>query len=417
MSNTTDNTTVETVDMDINQILNIGDSVMLPSNGDEPEKNNIFSRGKQDLSFLDGPTKSEDKPAATTAATSTETSTTPAPPPVSKSELDAMLDDDSDEEVTTGSTKSTGRKNGLVELTSKLIEKKLLVPFDDDKPIDKYTLQDFEELIEANFSHKEQELGGRISNDFYESLPPEFQYAAEYVSKGGTDLKGLFRTLAQVEEVRQMDPANEGDAKHISRSYLQATNFGTPDEIEEQITEWEDANQLENKASKFKPKLDAMTERQVQYKLAQQGEMQRQQDAQMKHYMDNIYKTLEPGDLNGLKLDRKTQNLLFTGLVQPNYQSASGNPTNLLGHLLEKHQYIQPRHDLVAEALWLLADPEGYKAKVRENTKKEVVADTVRKLKSEQSNKMSSYSDEQPEEAKSKNSFKIPRNGGGFFKR
>jgi hypothetical protein len=414
MSNTADNTTVETVDMDINQILNIGDSVMLPSTTEDAEKKNIFSRGKEDLSFLDKPAK-EEVPASTT--TPADSATTPAATPVSKSELDDMLNEDPDEDTVTGSTKSTGRKNGLVELTSKLIEKNLLVPFDDDKPIDKYTLQDFEELIEANFNHKEQELGGRISNQFFESLPPEFQYAAEYISKGGTDLKGLFKTLAQVEEVRQMDPSDEGDAKHISRSYLQATNFGTTEEIEEQITEWEDANQLENKASKFKPKLDAMTERQVQYKLAQQAEMQKQQDVQMKYYMDNIYKTLEPGELNGLKLDRKTQNLLFTGLVQPNYQSASGNPTNLLGHLLEKHQYIEPRHDLVAEALWLLADPEGYKARVRENTKKEVVADTVRKLKSEQSNKIASYADEQPEEQKSRGGAKLSRNTGGFFKR
>lgn len=415
MSNTTDTTTVETVDMDLNQILNIGDSVMLPTATDEPEKKNIFSRGKEDLSFLDKPVTKTDEPAAPAAKTD-DPSTNPAPV-VSKTELDQMLNEDVDDDATPGTSKSTGRKNGLVELTSKLIEKNLLVPFDDEKPIDKYTLQDFEELIEANFNHKEQELGGRISNQFFESLPPEFQYAAEYVSKGGTDLKGLFRTLAQVEEVRQMDPSDENDAKHISRSYLQATNFGTPDEIEEQITEWEDANQLENKASKFKPKLDAMTERQVQYKLAQQEEMQRQQQAQMKMYMDNIYKTLEPGELNGLKLDRRTQNLLFTGLVQPNYQSASGNQTNLLGHLLEKHQYIEPRHDLVAEALWLLADPEGYKAKVRENTKKEVVADTVRKLKSEQSNKISSHTDDQVDDNKSRGGFKIPRNTGGFFKR
>jgi len=413
MSNTTDNTTVETVDMDLNQILNIGDSVMLPASTDEPEKKNIFSRGKEDLSFLDKPvTKSE-----TETTTSADPATTPAPAPVSKSELDQMLNEDADDDSTAGPSKSTGRKNGLVELTSKLIEKNLLVPFDDEKPLDKYTLQDFEELIEANFNHKEEELGGRISNQFFEALPPEFQYAAEYVSKGGTDLKGLFRTLAQVEEVRQMDPADENDAKHISRSYLQATNFGTPDEIEEQITEWEDANQLENKASKFKPKLDVMTERQVQYKLAQQAEMQKQQQAQMKHYMDNVYKTLEPGELNGLKLDRRTQNLLFTGLVQPSYQSASGNPTNLLGHLLEKYQYVEPNHGLIAKVLWLLADEQGYESKVRENNKKEVIAETVRKLKSEQSNKISSHIDEQVDDNKSRGSFKIPRNTGGFFKR
>jgi hypothetical protein len=63
------------------------------------------------------------------------------------------------------------------------------------------------------------------------------------------------------------------------------------------------------------------------------------------------------------------QGLLFSGLVQPNYPSISGKPTNLLGHLLEKYQFVEPRHDLIAEALWLLADPNGYKGKVKRSRK------------------------------------------------
>ena len=51
--------------------------------------------------------------------------------------------------------------------------------------------------------------------------------------------------------------------------------------------------------------------------------------------------------------------------------------------MLEKYQWTEPNHELVAEALYLLADPEGYRSKVREVAKKETVAETVRTLKTE----------------------------------
>ena len=428
MSNNKETTSVETVDVDIDNLLNIGDSVMLPSNTQsEPAKSNIFSRKSEDLSFLDKPEKLKEPETKAEVVNPTEQNTDNTAAPAAKNETPAPsaatpnFDDiinETDSEA--DDNKKTGRpslqKEGLIELTNKLIEKKLIIPFDDDKPIDKYTLQDFEELIEANFSEKEKNLGNEVTQQFFQSLPEEFQFAYKYVTDGGTDLKGLFRTLAQVEEVRQMNPANEGDAKHIVRNYLQATNFGTAEDIEEEIAAWEDRNELEAKAAKFKPKLDAMTERQMARKLQEQEALRQQQAEQARLYMDSVYKVLEPGELNGVKLDRKTQNLLFTGLTQPNYPSVSGRPTNLLGHLLEKYQYVEPNHGLISEALWLLADPDGYKAKLRENNKKEVVAETVRKLKSEEKNKIASYTQE--EEAPARSTTRIPRpSTGGFFKR
>ena len=87
-------------------------------------------------------------------------------------------------------------------------------------------------------------------------------------------------------------------------------------------------------------------------------------------YIENVYNTLEKGELNGLKLDNRTQNMLYAGLVQSNYPSISGKQTNMLGHLLEKYQWVEPRHDLIAEALWLLADPDSYKSKIKEQAQK-----------------------------------------------
>jgi hypothetical protein len=64
----------------------------------------------------------------------------------------------------------------------------------------------------------------------------------------------------------------------------------------------------------------------------------------------------------------------------------------MLGKLLEDYQFGEkPRYDLIAETLWLLSDPEDYKENVRKQAKNEVVADTVRKLKTEEARKISSY--------------------------
>lgn len=105
--------------------------------------------------------------------------------------------------------------------------------------------------------------------------------------------------------------------------------------------------------------------------------------------------------------------MLYSGLIQPQYPSISGRPTNLFGHLIEKYQFIEPNHSLIAEALWLLADPEGYKNKVKEMAKVETTENIVRKLKTEESRKIGSSPVVEKEETFQK---KIPRNNN-FFKR
>jgi hypothetical protein len=323
--------------------------------------------------------------------------------------------DDDDSETT---TKKGGRPSGIVELTNKLIEKGLIVPFEGDEDISKYSLKDFEELFEANTQEKASKLKEDVSAEFFDSLPEELQVAAHYVANGGNDLKSLFRSLAAVEEIRELDADDENGQEQIVRSYLHATNFGTADEIEEEIEGWKDRDELGNKAKKFKPKLDAMQEQIVARQIQQQEQMRKQQQKQAQMYMDNVYKTLEPGELNGLKLDKKTQNTLFAGLTQANYPSMSGRQTNLLGHLLEKYQYAEPNHALISEALWLLSDPDGYRNKVREIGKKEATEKTVRQLKTEQSNKITSGTGTESDDAyREKKQNKIQRPSPNFFKR
>jgi hypothetical protein len=398
-----DSTKVEQVDINIDEMFGMpgAENVMLPAEEEKPKS--MFSKETVDTSFLDKPASKEE------AAKKEEVEETIA-------ELDSLI---TQEEDAGNKGRPKVDKSGLAELAQKMIEEGSLVPFDDDKPLEEYTTKDFRELFEANFQERENAVRENTPKEFFQALPEELQYAAKYVADGGQDLKGLFRTLAQVEEMRQLDPNDEYDQAEIARQYLYATNFGTAEEIEEEINDWKDMDRLAQKANQFKPKLDRMQEEIIARQLAEQEYKKEQQEEAAKQYTDNIYNTLINGEIGGLKLDKKVQSMLYSGLVQPNYPSISGRPTNLLGHLLEKYQFVEPKHDLIAEALWLLADPNGYKNKIREQGSKEAVEKTVRQLKTEQSRKLtSSVNDDREYDSKTKTSKPqktISR--GGFFKR
>jgi hypothetical protein len=92
----------------------------------------------------------------------------------------------------------------------------------------------------------------------------------------------------------------------------------------------------------------------------------------------------------------------------------------MLGHLLEKYQFVEPRHDLIAEALWLLSDPDGYRNKVKEQGTRQATEKVVRQLKTEESRKnISSNGVEDREEPRSssKPTRTISRSSNNMFKR
>jgi hypothetical protein len=378
-----DSTTVEQVDVNIDEIFGMpgAENVMLPQAEEEKPKS-LFSKENVDTTFLDN--KSPEKEEAKTEIVDETIA-----------ELDNLI---TQEEDAGNKGRPKVDKSGLYELAQKMIDEGSLIPFDDDKSLEEYTTKDFRELFEANFQERENQIRENTPREFFQALPEELQIAAKYVADGGTDLKGLFRTLAHVEEMRSLDPDVEEDQVEIARQYLHATNFGTAEEIEQEIQDWQDLDRLAQKANQFKPKLDTMQEKIVARELAEQEAKKEQQAKAAHQYTENVYNTLSVGDLGGIKLDRKTQSLLYSGLVQPNYPSISGKPTNLLGHLLEKYQFVEPRHDLIAEALWLLADPNGYKNKVREIGSREAVQRTVKQLKTEEGRKLVNSSNDYKEE-------------------
>lgn len=438
MATTQEATDIQQVEIDsLDNILGVpgGENIILPT--EDQKKPSIFSKEKVDFKFIDTPDPKvivdetpEQKLAKEKAATEKATGATVLKTQAEKdaelaaknitkaAEVEILRDvleeikPDIDDKTKIG--RPTTDKNALVESTKKLIEKGLLVPFDDDKKIEDYTSKDFEELYEANINDREAKVREETPLQFFDSLPDEMKAAAKYIADGGKDMKGMFRILSEVEEAKDLDPKKEADQPVIVREYLRATRFGTEDDITEEIDSWKDRNELDKKAEKFKPKLDAMQEQRINQKLKAQDDMRKSQLEASKHYVHDVYETLKPAELSGLKLDKKTQGMLYSGLVQPNYPSISGKPTNLLGHLLEKYQYVEPNHGLIAEALWLLADPDAYKAKIKELGSTAQVEKTVRQLKiAENDKKSNSTTVVEKDEVKTRT---LPRNDN-FFKR
>lgn len=395
-------TSVQQVDLDIDSWLGApgADSIVTPTTTEDSkdQKPNIFSQGKFDTNFLD----EEDDDNSDDEKKDKD-------PVAAKEFIDDLVnmsddqDDDDDQSAKSKGGRPKTEKSGLVEFLKKRIESKEMFAFDDydenKQSLEEYLgslgEKDVEELWQANIDNLKQEVAAKTPQEFFESLPEELQYAAKYVADGGQDLKGLFQALAQVEQVRQLDPTDENDQEGIVKSYLQATGFGTEEEIEEELTTWKDLGVLEKKAKQFKPKLDQMQEEIVQSQIAEQENRKQQQEQAAEAYMKNVFEALRPAEINGLKLDKKTQAQLYSGLVQPNYPSISGRPTNQLGHLLEKYQFVEPNYPLIAEALWLLSNPDEYRQNLVKQGKNQAVEQTVRQLKTEQARKnISTYQDE-----------------------
>jgi len=394
---------------------------------EEQSKPNIFSKPKSgpDMSFAyETPETKQPEVVEETTETTEVPETTEevteevAEPKVTSEEVDQIFNETIEQQEGEVVKEKRGRKpiTGMADVFSKLIKDEKIIPFDDDKALEDYSAKDWEELIQANLEERENQIKQQTPKKFFQSLPRELQVAAKYVADGGKDMRGLFSALAQVEETRQIDPKTERGQERIITDYLTATGYGTAEEIQEEIETWKDLGKLEQQASKFKPKLDKMQEQIVAKRIKEQEQRKAQKEKATKQYVNNVYETLKEGTVNDIKIDKRTQAMLFNGLVKSSYPSINGSNTNLLGHLLEKYQFVEPNYSLISEALWLLSDPDSYKKKLIEKGTQKAVTDTVRKLKTAQASRNSGASSANESAAEEPTRRKLPRQRN-IFKR
>lgn len=387
----------QTVVDDLSDIFGGGPSAANVVTAQEPTKLNIFSKEGVDTSFLDRPsfagnaTAEESKEAATTVTNPEDD--------ISTETIESILDT-ANEDGVDDTERKAGRpktdRSGLIDFFKKQIEGGRMFAFDDydeqkeslNDYLERLAPKDFDELWDANHREQSRKSQEELSQQFFQTLPAELQYAYKYVADGGQDMRGLFQALSQAEETRALDVEEPDDQEKIYRQYLQAINFGSTEEIDEELNTWKDLGQLDKKAKQAKPKLDKMQDEILTQRLQQQERLRQQEEAAAQAYVEHVYRALEPGEVNGLKLDKRTQSFLYNAMVSAQYPSITGKPTNLLGHLLEKYQFVEPNYGLITEALWLLSDPNGYRENVKQSGANEAMQKTVRALKTEESRKV-----------------------------
>jgi hypothetical protein len=280
----------------------------------------------------------------------------------------------------------------MIEAATRLIDKGVLQPFDDGKALADYTVDDFEELIQANIDSQTSEVAQNAPVQLFQQLPEEVQAVIHYALNGGQDIKSVFSQLARAQETFDLDVSNEQDQESIARQYLNLSGFGSIEEIEDEINVLKDRGDLAKYAERYKPKLDARQAEVIEKRLKDQQAAQARKNDMEKKYHDVVYNTLNSNNLNGIPLNNKVQTMLYYGLTDATkYQDSKGNPTNALGYLLEQHQFGEKANpSLVAEALWLLADPVNYRNSVKQLGANVANANTVRALRTEEASRNAS---------------------------
>lgn len=390
---------------EINDLLNmsLSDSVTTPAA--EPEKPNVFKNSKVDESVLDNPLDTA-KPEVIVEEVK-----------VAEILSEVVNLEESEEEKS--------EKAPLLDALSDLVKSGKIILFDEGadkegnpivKDIKDYSKKELMELVEANQDRVREEESEKAPAEFFDQLSPLLQYAAKYEADGGKDLKGLFKHLAQIEEVKHIDVATETGQEQAVRQWLSLSEFGTPEEIENEISSYKDLNLLEKKAAQFKPKLEAKHQQLVEKELRDQETLKAKQDQAALKYRENIIKALQPGDLDGIKITPGIQNMLYTGLTQTTYPSVNGRTTNLFGHLIEKYSYVEPNPQLIAEALWLLKDRKAYHEAIGSKAVQGSTAETIKKLKTAGSEKATATNAESGNQSQTKTKT-IPKKTPNIFAR
>ena len=328
-----------------------------------------------------------------------------------------IVDDNNDDTGNEDENKKIAGGRVMNNVIKKLIEEEYLLPFDDDKPLEKYTQDDIIELIKANIETKTNDVAQKTIDEFVKSLPNELQILTKYALEGGNDIKSIMQLVNKVNDISSLEVGKDDEV--IVRMYLENTNFGSQEEIEEQIKLLKDTNKLQDFSSKYKLKLDDMHNKIVQNEMEKLEKIKQQQKEFAEKYVSDVNKSLSDKKINDITLSNNKVNELINGLLSLQYDSISGRKTNKLGYLLEKYQFKEPNLKLVSEALWLLDNPDEYKQMLINKGKQEAETELKKALRTASNRDKTETNMEIDDETSVKKPRVIKRNNitENFFRR
>lgn len=319
----------------------------------------------------------------------------PKEEPVKVEKIENVVDD-----IISGEPKKVEQTGDIHKLYMELVKNEVITGFDDDQPVT--SLEELQYLIEENRKKDREKILSEELPQFVESLPEEVQALVKYASEGGKDFKGMFRALAEVEEFRQIEVKEEDrrGQEEVAYRYLKATNYarGNENKIRELIDEWVDNNTIYKRSKEFKVELDEMGEQLVAQKLKEQEKRAKEEEKRQQEVKQAVYNSIIKEDnLNGIKLDKQTQQKIFAGLTNKAWKSSlDGREMDMLDALVEYYRVHKPDYKLLGEALYLLLEPENYKKKVSSEIKQKLAGETQRVLKTEEGRRTSSSSVAEP---------------------
>lgn len=282
-------------------------------------------------------------------------------------------------------------KETFVEFIRENIESGDYINYDDHQEgqdlqeyLSKLSVEDLKNLHKENLARIRKEESSKGPEEYIQSLDPKIVKAI-YYSQMGQDPTPYIQAQYQLDNIRNVDLEQETVQEHVVKAHLTNTQFGTPEQIDAEIQIIKDRGHLEDKAKQFHPHLVRLDEQRVQH-LEQQAAYEEQQRAvQYQQYTQGLLEALKPAELAGIKLDKKTQETLYYGLTELQYPDRAGNPTNLLGSILDRVQFTEPNYQKLARITLYAMDPDAYDEKIRQQGANVNTQQVVRQLKTEQS--------------------------------
>lgn len=257
---------------------------------------------------------------------------------------------------------------------------------DNDKFIIPKTFDELKELINENKKHEIEENKKKWEEESTSDLSPQVKSIMEYAKNGGKDVTPLVEAWATVESITNLDPNNPADAEDLVRYNLESKGL-EEDEINEQIELLKSSNRIVAKAIDLKPKLEKLeTERIAQMEEQQKIRQKELQENKLK-YQTNMTKAIDT-----TFTDKNISNTIKKSILEPTYDSSFRPGLKVTGFQksLEDLQLDPTKNNHFAEVALLATDREKFFEIFGKEIKKEVTADTIKKLKYSKSTNQSS---------------------------
>lgn len=248
---------------------------------------------------------------------------------------------------------------------------------EDGKFVVPKTFDELKELINENKKYEVEESKKAWEAETLSDLSPQVKSIMEYAKAGGKDVTPLLEAWGTVESISQLNPNNVLDAEELVRYDLESKGLDQED-IEEQLDFLKSTGKITSKAAAIKPKL----EEQEIGRIEQMEEMQRQRTAQLQankqKYQTNMSKAIDT-TFN----DKTLSNTIKHSIFEPVYESAFRPGMKVTGfqRSLEEIQLDPTKNQHFAEVALLVSDRDKFFEVYGNKIKRDVTADTVKKLK------------------------------------